>query len=352
MGDIGDAVKVSVGDGTACVLHSDGGVSCWGHNDVGQVGDGTTVDRQQPVRLFRITDAVDISVSSGSPTVGAHACALHKDRSVSCWGGNELGQLGDGTLKDGLTPRRARESGRIPANQIPITSTDLLVDWVDIVVQNRGTDFPWLRVAWNHIRDQASVDESRFGGDVSTRCHADTLTNLFGCEVVDMMITDMSLETVIHALARVYDLHTGLAPRRAWGAVQLYFATTHADCFAGTERHGAEILANTLLHVMVPHAYLTYYERHRCRGVPASPTLEAEQVVLQGLAGQVPDWYGENITNGADLWDVWLRGPSFPALANLAFEFGGLCRTDWITSPLDPKLFPPAAINPFKDGGC
>ena len=82
MGDIGDAVKVSVGDGTACVLHSDGGVSCWGHNDVGQVGDGTTVDRQQPVRLFRITDAVDISVSSGSPTVGAHACALHKDRFV------------------------------------------------------------------------------------------------------------------------------------------------------------------------------------------------------------------------------------------------------------------------------
>ena len=64
------------------------------------------------------------------------------------------------------------------------------------------------------------------------------------------------------------------------------------------------------------------------------------------------NWYRENITNGAELWTAWLRGPSLLALANLADEFGGLCSTDWIRYPLDPERFPPAGSNPFRDGGC
>ena len=68
--NIRDAVKVSVGNDSACVLHLGGGVSCWGNNNVGQVGDGTTTRRSAPVRLSSITDAEDISVSSGSSTVG------------------------------------------------------------------------------------------------------------------------------------------------------------------------------------------------------------------------------------------------------------------------------------------
>ena len=99
---------------------------------------------------------------------------------------------------------------------------------------------------------------------------------------------------------------------------------------------------------MVPGAWLTYYNSDGCPTLP----VEAEQVVLQGLAGQVPDWYTENITNGAELWAAWLRGPSLPALANLAGEFGGLCSTEWITYPFDPERFPPADSSPFKDGGC
>lgn len=43
--------------------------------------------------------------------------------------------------------------------------------------------------------------------------------------------------------------------------------------------------------------------------MPSEPTAEAEQVVLQGLAGQVPDWYTDNITDGAELWAAWGAGP-------------------------------------------
>ena len=350
---IADAVEVSVGDGTVCGLHRDGGVSCWGRNSVGQVGDGTTTGRSRPVRLPGLANAVDVSVSSGSPDVGAHACAVHQDGSVSCWGGNELGQLGYGTGDHGLTPRRVDEPDRIPAHRVPATPTELLVDWTDAVVENREADFGWLRVAWDHIREETSFAQSGFGGFVSTYCYADASADAFGCGVAHMTMTEVS-PVVIHELAHVYDLHTGLAPSAAWGAVQLYFATTYPGCFAGTDFHGVEILADTVLHVMASHAWLTYYESTLCPALSEGslPTLEAERVVLQGLAGRVPDWYRENITNGAELWAAWLRGPSMPALANLMDEFGGLCSTDWIAHPLNPAHFPPAGSNPFRDGGC
>ena len=350
IGNIGDAVKVSVGDGTACVLHERGGVSCWGSNSVGQVGDGTTTRRPNPVRLTGITDAVDISVSTGSSDVGPHACVLRQNRSVSCWGGNNLGQLSDGTRDDRLTPTRTILLSRILASREPITATELLVDWVDSVVDRRRRSFPWLLDAWDHIEQNTSASESGPDGEVSTFCYAGG--SGFGCDVLSMTVVDMSLETVIHYLARVYDLHTGLAPSRAWGAVQLYFATTFPDCEAETDQHGAEVLADTVLHLVVPHAYLAYYEGGRCRGPSRSPTREAEQVVLDGLAGRVPDWYSRNIADGLELWTAWLRGPSLPALANLMDEFGGLCGTGWIASPLRPSDFPPAHLDPFRRGGC
>ena len=112
VGNVTDAVKVSVGNEHACVLHLTGSVSCWGRNRVGQIGDGTTTSRSQPVRLS-ITDVVDISVSFGSSSVDPHTCALHQNGSVSCWGGNEAGQLEDGTLRDGPTPRRVDLLARV-----------------------------------------------------------------------------------------------------------------------------------------------------------------------------------------------------------------------------------------------
>ena len=349
IGNITDAVKVAVGDGTACVLHRSGTVSCWGRNGVGQVGDGTTTRRADPVQVGGITDAVDVSVSSGSAEVGPHACVLHQNHSVSCWGGNNLGQLADLTTDNGLTPRRARLLSRVLAAQEPITATELLLDWVESVVDKRRRSFPWLLDAWDHIEQSTSASEFGSDGEILTSCFA--IVSSFGCTVTSMTITDISLETVIHYLARVYDLHTGIAPSDSWGPVQLYFATTYPNCEEETDQVGAEVLADTVLHLMVPHAYLPYYEGGQCRGPGRSPTREAEQVVLDGLADRVPAWYLRDIADGLELWEAWLRGPSLPAMANLESEFGGLCSTNWISSPLVPLNFPPAHLDPFRRGG-
>ena len=357
IGTVNDAVKVSVGNNSSCVLHSRGNVSCWGRNDVGQLGDGTTTTRSSPVRVNGITDAIDISVSSGSLTVQPHACAMHRNGSVSCWGGNEAGQLADGTRRDGLTPRRAQMPNRVPSSRVPLESTDLLLAWIDEIVADHDDDFDWLWEAWDHIRDDTLVNEFGSGrgnasGDVTVRCYGDSEIEPIGCEVTAMTVTDMSIGTVLHQLARVYDLHTGLAPDTQWGAVQLYFASMYPLCSPETDQHGSHILADTMVHLVVPHARLDYYESRNCAGLPRAPTRESESTVLDGLDARVPHWYDRNIQNGNDLWSTWLRGPSLLALANLALEFGGLCNTDWITSPLNPDAFPPTRTSPFRLGRC
>ncbi len=358
VGNLTDVAAVSVGDANTCVLHRDGGVSCWGRNSAGEVGDGTTSTRHRPKRVAGISDAVAVDVSRGSFAnvegwhVGAHACALRADGSALCWGGNEAGQLGDGTRQNRLSPTRVEPIAAIPADQVPLTPTERLRTWAKLVVQEHEADYPWMRIAWDHIRDQTWATQSGDGGFVVSPCY--TSAEAFGCTADEMNLEVFSLDTLVHELVHVYDLHTGLAPSRVWGAVQLYFATTYPGCHDGGNRSGAEILADTVTHLIVPGAWLTYYQSPGCPELPprSEPSGEAEQVVLQGLAGQVPDWYTENITNGAELWAAWVRDPSLPALANLADEFGGLCRTDWISFPLNPDRFPPADSNPFRDGGC
>ena len=350
---VDDAVKVSVGDATVCVLHRDGAVSCWGDNTVGQLGDGTTTSSTVPVRVRGVNSAVDVSVSSGSRTVAPHVCARHSAGSVTCWGGNDLGQLGATTAINARAQSVALPEPVAPS-AAPATHTELLRVWVDSVVERHEGSASWMRVAWDHIRGLTVADELGPDGDVLSNCYVDSAaasaSELVVCEVWNMTITDMSLKTVVHQLARVYDLHTDLAPRDAWGAVQLYFAHRYPDCFAGVDRHGSEILADTMLHLAVPHARLDFYERHGCIGLAPQPSTDDERLVMAALVGEVSHWYKTNITNGYELWTTWRRGPSLPVLANLASQFEGLCVKDWIRSPLDPALFPSIHNNPF--GRC
>ena len=353
-----DVAEVSVGNASMCALHRDGGVSCWGSNEVGELGDGTTSSRHRPERVAGISDAVAVNVSFGSFAaiaywnITAHACVLRAEGSALCWGGNEAGQLGDGTNQNRLSPTPVEPIATIPADQVPLTPTERLRTWAELVVQEHEADYPWMRIAWDHIRDGTLATQFGDGGYVVNRC--DASDEAFGCQADQMNIERFTLDTLVHELVHVYDLHTGLAPSKAWGAVQLYFATTYPGCYDDGNRGGTEILADTVTHVVFPGASLTYYLSYGCPALPprSEPSGEAEEVVLQGMAGRVPDWYTENITNGAELWAAWVRGPSLPALANLADEFGGLCSTDWITYPLDPERFPPADSNPFRDGGC
>ena len=92
---ISDATAISAGGGHSCALHQNGNISCWGRNDYGQLGNntgGTEYDRSSaPVAVEGISDATAIS------TGGGHSCAIHQNSTISCWGNNYYGQLGNGT---------------------------------------------------------------------------------------------------------------------------------------------------------------------------------------------------------------------------------------------------------------
>lgn len=91
----------SIGGGYAhnCVLLASGKVGCWGYSNFGQVGNGTIADKVPvPVAVTGLTQG--ISLASGY----SHSCAVKLGGTVSCWGSNFHGQLGNGTNTDASTP--------------------------------------------------------------------------------------------------------------------------------------------------------------------------------------------------------------------------------------------------------
>ncbi|MEM9468059.1 MAG: S-layer homology domain-containing protein [Actinomycetota bacterium] len=91
---IDDAIQVSSDLFYSCAVHETGEVSCWGKNDFGQLGDGTTTSRDEPVAVVGITDAVQVDAGQWG------ACARHEDFTVSCWGYGPI--LGDGSFDPGM----------------------------------------------------------------------------------------------------------------------------------------------------------------------------------------------------------------------------------------------------------
>ncbi|MCC7542326.1 MAG: hypothetical protein IT379_39275 [Deltaproteobacteria bacterium] len=95
---ITDAVQVGPGYRHTCAVRAGGTISCWGDNEFGQLGDGSRTSSPTPVLVMGITDAVQ--VTSGT----AHSCARLASGAVRCWGRSDHGQLGDGTTVEALTP--------------------------------------------------------------------------------------------------------------------------------------------------------------------------------------------------------------------------------------------------------
>ncbi|MEM1349361.1 MAG: hypothetical protein AAGI01_12440 [Myxococcota bacterium] len=105
---IDDAIQVVVGILHTCVLRQSGGVSCWGSNEFGELGvsmfsDGETVFMPRSVMGLNGVEQI--------AGFARHTCARTSRGGVSCWGLNLRGQIGDGTVTDALTPRPLSAGG-------------------------------------------------------------------------------------------------------------------------------------------------------------------------------------------------------------------------------------------------
>ncbi len=120
--------SIAVGEDYACAVKAEGSLWCWGRNQYGQLGDGTTSDRPSPVKVASLgndvaqvaagmvgtcavkkDDSVWCWASGKNPTLTPqlkltkqksvalgmnHACALSGNGELTCWGNNALGQVG------------------------------------------------------------------------------------------------------------------------------------------------------------------------------------------------------------------------------------------------------------------
>jgi len=145
---------VAVGLGHTCAVRAGGTLWCWGHNDSGQLGDGTTTGSALPVRIGSQSSWVGIAAGDrhtcgiredaslwcwgadpsapppvpGSGTVperigqgtgwrsvlahGSNTCAIDVGEDLWCWGDNSHGQVGDGTTTPRPGPVRVLPEGR------------------------------------------------------------------------------------------------------------------------------------------------------------------------------------------------------------------------------------------------
>ncbi|MGA3058495.1 MAG: hypothetical protein ABSE70_10755 [Candidatus Limnocylindrales bacterium] len=105
-GSIATAAQISAGEYHSCARLADGTAMCWGAAAYGQIGDGTTMDTPNPVTVigpggFGVLGGIG-AISAGGGDINEandyeHTCALMSDGTVVCWGQNNYGQLGDGT---------------------------------------------------------------------------------------------------------------------------------------------------------------------------------------------------------------------------------------------------------------
>jgi alpha-tubulin suppressor-like RCC1 family protein len=102
----GPAAEVAIGvGGHACARLTNGTVSCWGHNEHGQLGDGTTTDRKAAAPAKGIEKATRIA--AGRDTT----CALVEGGRLFCWGEKRVAK------KPGAPPEDAHEPVEITAGK-------------------------------------------------------------------------------------------------------------------------------------------------------------------------------------------------------------------------------------------
>ncbi len=95
---LSSVLAVSAGDGFTAALLSDGTVWTWGGNDFGQLGDGTYTDRASPVKVENLSGVILLVARD------YHALVVKSDGTVWAWGSGGNGELGNGVFADSPVP--------------------------------------------------------------------------------------------------------------------------------------------------------------------------------------------------------------------------------------------------------
>lgn len=102
--------QVSAGSVYSLALCSDGTLVAWGYNGSGQLGNGSTTDSRAPVQVST-RGALSGRAVTQIVAAGYHSLALCSDGTLVAWGTNSSGELGNGTYTDSSVPVQVSKSG-------------------------------------------------------------------------------------------------------------------------------------------------------------------------------------------------------------------------------------------------
>jgi GH25 family lysozyme M1 (1,4-beta-N-acetylmuramidase)/alpha-tubulin suppressor-like RCC1 family protein len=177
----GPAQALAVGSSFSCALLAGGEVQCWGSNEMGELGlgfdsnpPGPDDPAPPPATVEGLGEVVALHAA------GNHACAEHADGSLLCWGSNEVGQLGDGTIvgRDVPIPWQGKGAAlphpsvaaadRRPLEGLDVSYHSGRVDWTvaaarghhfALTMATAGVDFldPFFTCHWERMRQAGLV---------------------------------------------------------------------------------------------------------------------------------------------------------------------------------------------------
>ena len=130
----GPATSIVTGAHASCALLADGRAQCWGPDDDGQLGDGTIAPSKPPVSVDASGHAPFVELGIGID----HACAREASGGVLCWGRDDHGQLGDGVI-GGREPKPVRVVG-IHASALAVGDQHTCALLTDATVDCWGLD--------------------------------------------------------------------------------------------------------------------------------------------------------------------------------------------------------------------
>ena len=136
---------VTAGNYYTVALKDDGTVWAWGFNGHGQLGDGTTTLRLNPVQVPGLSGVTAITAAGYG-----HTLALKDDSTVWAWGDNGLGQLGDGTTSDRLTPVQVSGLSGVTAITAGLGHS--------VALRNDGTVWAWGHNGYGELGDGTTTN--------------------------------------------------------------------------------------------------------------------------------------------------------------------------------------------------
>ena len=159
-------VQVSAGYDHSLALGSDGNAYAWGYNGYGRLGDGTSTDKNTPVRVKTPdrkaypdlpADFTYLQVSAGA----SHSLAVGSDGNAWAWGWNGGGQLGDGTGNSRNAPVRVKTPDRNTYPDLPADFTYVQVSAGgdhSLAVGSDGNAYAWGSNEYGQLGDGTTTE--------------------------------------------------------------------------------------------------------------------------------------------------------------------------------------------------